>query len=145
MNMESDEAPDHVQQLQQLAAQLHKDKAESESVTWVPELIPIYVQKAVEYVLAQAGEGVSWLPAVLYIHVTPWQCCYQLKLLSPTHNQNQHTQPTPVMMSERPQSSKNSTPRSDLLCRSPGSNSSSTFSSAHAPPITQLYDVHFLS
>jgi hypothetical protein len=73
--MESDEAPNHVQQLQQLAAQLHKDKAESDSVTWVPELIPIYVQKAVEYVLAPAGEGVSCLPAVLYIHVTRWQCC----------------------------------------------------------------------
>lgn len=65
--MEIEKAPNHVQQLQQLAALLQKDKAESDSVTWVSKLVPIYVQKAVKAVLAPAGERVCWLPAVAVV------------------------------------------------------------------------------
>jgi hypothetical protein len=45
------EVPVHVQQAQQIAARLQQDKASSDSVTWVPELIPQFVQRAVEAVL----------------------------------------------------------------------------------------------
>lgn len=59
--MESDaaELPQHVKQVQQLSALLQKDKDSSDSVTWVPELIPMFVQKAIETVLStsQAGKG----------------------------------------------------------------------------------------
>lgn len=43
--------PLHVQQAQQIAARLQQVKAGSDSVTWVPELIPQFVQRAVEAVL----------------------------------------------------------------------------------------------
>lgn len=50
------EVPQHVQQ-QQLAELLQKEKENSDSVTWVPELIPQFVQKAVQAVLLlEAGE-----------------------------------------------------------------------------------------
>jgi len=61
--MESDaaELPQHVQQLQQLSSLLQKDKDSSDSVTWVPELIPMFVQKAMGTVLSttQAGKACS--------------------------------------------------------------------------------------
>lgn len=55
--MDELEVPQHVQQLQQLSSLLQKDKADSDSVTWVPELIPKFVQKAVETVCSPAGKG----------------------------------------------------------------------------------------
>jgi hypothetical protein len=55
--MEELEVPQHVQQLQQLASLLQKDKEDSDSVTWVPELIPKFVQKAVETVCSHTGKG----------------------------------------------------------------------------------------
>lgn len=48
---EQQQVPLHVQQAQQITARLQQDKAGSDSVTWVPELIPQFVQRAVEAVL----------------------------------------------------------------------------------------------
>jgi hypothetical protein len=55
--MDELEVPQHVQQLQQLSSLLQNDKADSDSVTWVPELIPKFVQKAVEAVCSPTGKG----------------------------------------------------------------------------------------
>lgn len=48
---EQQQVPLHVQQARQIAARLQQDKEGSDSVTWVPELIPQFVQRAVEAVL----------------------------------------------------------------------------------------------
>lgn len=49
------ELPVHVQQLQQLATLLQRAKADSDSVTWVPELIPSLLQSSLQTVLTPAG------------------------------------------------------------------------------------------
>lgn len=45
--------PAHLQQLHAIAAALQADKRQSDSVTWVPELIPQFIQRAVESAVQQ--------------------------------------------------------------------------------------------
>lgn len=56
LNLEDGQSvPQHLQQQQQLAALLEQDRQLSDSVTWVPELIPTFVQRAVQTVLERPG------------------------------------------------------------------------------------------
>jgi hypothetical protein len=49
--------PLHVKQLQLMASKLQEAQQQSDSVTWVPETIPMFVQQAVKEALVATAEG----------------------------------------------------------------------------------------
>jgi hypothetical protein len=55
--LEEGSEPLHLQQLQLMAVQLREVQQNSDSVTWVPEAIPTFVQQAVKEALAATAEG----------------------------------------------------------------------------------------
>jgi hypothetical protein len=72
--MEPDQVPQHVQQLQRLAAALQQEKSQSDSVTWVPDLLPTFIQKAVVDVLPKGEVSCPWSHWQL---VSSWFAAFQ--------------------------------------------------------------------
>jgi hypothetical protein len=66
--------PLHLQQLQLMAASLLEAQQRSDSMTWMPETIPTFVQQAIKGALAATAEGALLL--------APQLLCFKSTLLA---------------------------------------------------------------